>query len=388
MQTWPTTENCSMIPVLSPEDILTTRDLIRIPILNKDAILDNFPDKIVAKNFKSSQYSARMTSGSSGKKLNVLLDHKVAAIYRLMQLRQLIHIGYKPWYHAVYIRYGPPVTRLLIQKFGLLRRSYLPLEWSPEKQLSKLVEVKPQILNAYPSVLYLLASVIKPDQAEKIGLKFVLSNSELLTETARHTIENAFRCKVYDDYSCLEFSAIGFECRKQNLHVASDNVIVEILDEAGRPLPPGERGRIITTSLHNYSMPYIRYEIGDVGILSKNQCPCGRTFPYFQSMLGRSDDFITKPDGTLIDPQTIVFQIETIDAVKEFRILQYVDYRLTAHIVLHENATFDEVERKIRKNLRAVLEDDNVKIDVVRVPVLERGSTGKHRAVISDLASK
>jgi phenylacetate-CoA ligase len=327
-----------------------------------------------------------MTSGSSGKKLNVLLDHKIAALYRLMQLRQLIEIGYKPWYHAVYVRYGPPVTKLAIQKFGLLRRSYLPLEWSPEKQLSKLIEIKPQILNAYPSVLYLLARIIKPDQAKKIGLKFVLSNSELLTDTARHTIEDAFHCKVYDDYSCLEFSAIGFECSRQNLHVASDNVIVEILDKMGRPLPPGEKGRIIITSLHNYSMPYIRYEIGDVGILSQNRCPCGRTFPYFQSILGRSDDFVTKPNGSLVDPQTIVFQIETIGDVKEFQILQDVDYHLTVNVVLHENGDFAEVSRKIRQNLFGVLQD-NIKVDVIEVSSLERGTTGKHRSVISKIAS-
>ncbi len=205
---------------LRPQDVRSITDLSKIPVLTKDIILENYPDKITSRRVDPNRCSSRMTSGSSGKKLDVLLDHKVAALYRLMQFRQLCDFGYKPWYKSVYIRYGPPVTELAIQKFGLLRRSYLPLEWPAEKQLSKILDIRPQILNAYPSVLYLLAKVITKEQASKLGLKFILSNSELLTDSIRNTVEHAFQCKVYDDYSCLEFSAIGFECRMQNLHVA------------------------------------------------------------------------------------------------------------------------------------------------------------------------
>lgn len=371
---------------LAPDDIRSVRDLAAIPILNKDAILANFPGDIVAKNVSPDHYSERMTSGSSGKKLNVYLDHKAAALYRLMQLRQLIELGYKPWYKAVYIRYGLPVTTLAIQKLGLLRRSYVPLEWPPERQLDGIMKIRPDFLNAYPSVLYLLAKTVSEEQAAQLGLKFILSNSELLTPGARKTIEEAFHCGVYDDYSCLEFSAVGYECRKQHLHVALDNVIVEIVDEEGRPLPPGEKGRIVVTALNNYAMPYIRYEIGDVGILSGTKCPCGRTFPFFESILGRSDDFIALPDGQMIDPQSVVFQIEPIGEVKEFRILQDANFSITVLVVLHEDGNFNAVRRQILKNLQTVL-DDTVKIDVAQIAAIDRGATGKHRSVVSRISA-
>lgn len=368
---------------LRPQDIRDLADLKKIPTLNKDIILANYPDGMVARNIPQDHYSERMTSGSSGKKLNVLLDHKAAALYRLMQLRQLLDVGYRPWDKMVYVRYGPGVTQLALQKMGLFRRAYVPLEWPPERQLKSILKIRPQILNAYPSVLYLLAKTVTDEQAEKLRLKFILSNSELLTENARKTIEDAFRCNVYDDYSCLEFSAIGFECRMQHLHVALDNVIVEIHDEAGRPLPPGRKGKIVITALNNYSMPYIRYEIGDIGILSKSRCPCGRSFPFFETIMGRSDDFIALPDGKLVDPQTVVFQIEPIDDVKEFRILQDMDYSLTVYVVLRENDRIEQVRKTILANLHAVL--GGIGMKVVQIQSIDRGTTGKHRSVVSKI---
>jgi len=370
---------------IKPKDIASMRDLVKIPILTKDIILANYPDKILAAGVDWKHCSPRMTSGSSGKKLQVVLDLNVAAQYRMMQLRQLIDVGYKPWDRIVYIRYAPPVTKVVLQKLGLFRRYYVPLEWPPERQLSEILRFKPQIINAYPSALHLLARTVTRDQAKKLRLKFLLSNSELLTRHIRESLEEVFQCKVYDDYSCLEFSAIAFECRMQSLHIASDNVIVEILDGDGNQLPPGEQGRIVITALNNYAMPYIRYEIGDIGILSDEICPCGRRFPVLKSIVGRCDDFVVMPSGRLIDPQTAVFQIEVIPEVKEFRVIQGKDYKITVNIITQEGAEFVRIEDQIKKKLGSVF-NDSLRVDVNQVSILERGTTGKHRSVISHIA--
>ncbi len=166
----------------------------------------------------------------------------------------------------------------------------------------------------------------------------------------------------------------------------ADNVIVEIHDENGRTLPPGEKGKIVITALNNYSMPYLRYEIGDIGILSQSKCACGRTFPYFQSIVGRSDDFIVLPNGKLLDPQTMVFQVETISAVKEFKIHQDIDYNITVYVVIDQDSQIENVRRRILNNLRDIL-GGMIKIDVVPVQFLERGATGKHRSITSRLSA-
>jgi phenylacetate-CoA ligase len=372
---------------LKPEDVNSVSDLHLVPILTKDTILANYPKRILASRVNWSKCSPRMTSGSSGKKLEVVLDHEVAALYRLMQFRQLLDVGYKPWDKIAYIRYSPPVTSIILQKLNFFRRHYIPLEWTPEQQVSEILRLKPQIINAYPSVLYLLAKTIGLDQGKRLHLKLLMSNSELLTGHAREYIEDVFQCKVYDDYSCLEFSAIGFECKMQNLHVAADNVIVETLDPEGNQVPPGEQGRIIVTALNNFSMPYLRYEIGDIGVLSDKKCSCGRQFPVLQSIRGRSDDFVAMPSGQLVDPQTVVFQIEIIPEVKEFRILQREDHGITVNIIPRDDADFELIRSEVAQKLQRLF-DHSVNVEVREVATLERGSTGKHRSVISRVAPR
>ncbi len=367
---------------IRPDSISSFDDLEGVPILTKDIVLANYPDGILMCGVDPARCSPRMTSGSSGKKLEVVLDNDVAALYRLMQFRQLIDIGYKPWDKMAYVRYSPPVTRIALQKVNLFRRSFIPLEWGPERQVSEIDKIRPRIINAYPSVLYLLAKTLGSERGRALNLKFLMSNSELLTAYARAYIEDIFQCKVYDDYSCLEFSAIAFECRMQNLHVAADNVVLEIVDQDGRRLPAGEPGRIIVTSLNNYSMPYIRYEIGDVGTLSAEKCPCGRHFPVLKAIVGRCDDFLVMPSGKLMDPQTIVFQIETIPEVKEFRVVQKDNKDLMISIVPEGAVDFRKLKDEIDAKIKRVV-NGSIHVDVIEVEALDRGSTGKHRSIMS-----
>ena len=367
---------------LHPGSIVTLDDLRKVPVLTKEMVRAGYPGDILVSGLDRSECSPRMTSGSSGNKLEVMLDHRVAALYRLMQLRQLTGLGYRPWDTMAYVRFTPPVTSIVPQKMGLFRRSFIPLEWGPERQAEEVLRTRPRIINAYPSVLYLLAKTLGREDGRRLKLKFLMSNSELLTAHARECMEDVFGCKVYDDYSCLEFSAIAFECRMQKLHVAADNVIVEVLDDRGDRLPAGEPGRMIVTSLNNYSMPYIRYEIGDVGVLSGGKCPCGRRFPVLEAIVGRCDDFLVMPSGRLVDPQTVVFQIETIPEVREFRVIQQEDGSLTVSIVPEGVVEFMRIREQIAEKLK-VLFGGTLPVDVIETTALDRGSTGKLRSVFS-----
>ncbi|MHB8108978.1 MAG: phenylacetate--CoA ligase family protein [Syntrophorhabdaceae bacterium] len=367
---------------LKPRSGMTLDDLKDIPVLTKDDIVRNYPHNMLADNAGGIGCSARMTSGSSGKKLEVVLDNNVAALYRLMQLRQLIDIGYRPWYTMAYVRFSPPVTSTWLQKIKLFRRFYIPLEWDPRRQVAEIMRRRPDVINAYPSVLFLLAKTIGQEDADSLGLKFIMSNSEVLSAHVRDFCEEKFQCKVFDDYSCLEFSAIASECRLQNLHIAADNVIVEVLDDAGNRLSPGAAGKLVLTSLNNYSMPYIRYEIGDVGAVSGDLCPCGSNFPVLTNIAGRCDDFIVLPSGELIDPQTIVFQVETLSAVKEFRIVQQEDKNITISIIPQNLSDFLGIAEEIKTRMCKLL-GRSLHIKVIRVNSFDRGSTGKHRSVIS-----
>jgi len=367
---------------LKPSDIQSKKDLPKIPILSKDLIKSHYPEKVLAKNVDNKRCSVRKTSGSSGNILEVVLDLSVTYQYHLQQFRQLIDIGYIPTDKIAYIRYSYPATNIALQKIGLFRRDYIQLTLNPRQQIEELLRIRPNIINAYPSVLYLLAKNVTKKEAEDLNLKFVLSNSELLYGYMRETIEGKFNCRVYDDYSCLEFSSIGFECRRQNLHVTSDNVIVEVVDEMGKLLPEGQEGRLIITALNNKAMPYLRYEIGDIGALSPEKCPCGRGFPIFKTLRGRCDDFLLMPDDSLLDPQTVVFQVETIPEVMEFQILQKKQNSLQINLVIRDGNDDEKVKMEAVSNLKRVI-SQGMDINVDIKEKLQRGSTGKIRSVIS-----
>ena len=131
---------------LKPEDVNSVSDLHLVPILTKDTILANYPNRILSSDVNWSKCSPRMTSGSSGKKLEVVLDYEVAALYRLMQFRQLLDVGYKPWDKIAYIRFSPPVTNIILQKLNFFRRHYIPLECKPEQQLQRSSALNPKSL--------------------------------------------------------------------------------------------------------------------------------------------------------------------------------------------------------------------------------------------------
>ena len=121
---------------------------------------------------------------------------------------------------------------------------------------------------------------------------------EALQDFQRDLFARVFQCECYSYYGAFETSAIACECPEHSgYHVAAENVIVEVVDVEGRPVAPGQEGRVLTTNLHNYGMPMIRYEIGDLAVTSDRQCPCGRGLPLLAAVNGRTADVLHTTDG-------------------------------------------------------------------------------------------
>ncbi len=102
---------------------------------------------------------------------------------------------------------------------------------------------------------------------------------------------------VQDVYSCEELGFLALQCpQHEHYHVQSESVLVEVLDEQGNPCAPGQIGRVVLTSLHNFAMPLIRYAIGDYAEVGA-ACPCGRGLPVLTRILGRRRNRVALPDG-------------------------------------------------------------------------------------------
>ncbi len=150
--------------------------------------------------------------------------------------------------------------------------------------------------------------------------KAVISTGETLNKWRREIIEEAFG-RVYNFYGAREAPSIAGECSDGSLHVFSFNNLVEILDDSGRKAPSRVLGNVVVTPLHNYAMPLIRYEIGDMARAVEGRCPCGSILPRMGRIEGRTTEFVVRRDGSLLGGEFFegVFRVE--GWVREFQVI-------------------------------------------------------------------
>ena len=142
---------------------------------------------------------------------------------------------------------------------------------SIQKYVNMINTQKPVYFYGYASALHLLAQLmINKNIKIKYKLKGIVSTSENLYDFQRKTIEQAFDCPVINEYGARDAGIIAYECPKGRMHISAENMIVEILDiQTNQPVEPGKPGLVVITDLNNFSMPRLRYKLGDVAALSK-----------------------------------------------------------------------------------------------------------------------
>ena len=189
----------------------------------------------------------------------------------------------------------------------------------PEAEIVRaLNDFQPTMLNGYPSNLALLADYegldIRPD--------VVITGGELLTDPIRQKLRDRFGCYVQTHYSCTEGGEIACECREGHLHINEDWVILEPVDQEGRPVAPGVRSdRVFITNLSNRIQPFIRYELTDRVIVHEEPCPCGRTTRWLE-IEGRTDDILTFSGGVSVAPMSLYKVLEEVPKVRRFQLVQ------------------------------------------------------------------
>ncbi len=140
-----------------------------------------------------------------------------------------------------------------------------------------------------------------------LGVRAVVSTSEVLTRRDRELISEAFGAPVYDEYGCGEVGAVLYECERGRLHLMAENLFVELLPDPTPDEP--EAARLVVTDLHNRATPLIRYNLGD-RVVPAPPCSCGRGLPAYQRVFGRAYDFITAPDGTRFHGEFFMYLLE------------------------------------------------------------------------------
>lgn len=343
---------------IRPGEIKTAEDLRKLPILTKDDVRNHFSE-LVAANAGEFKYGIGMTSGSTGNPLTFYLDQQNREIEyaTLWRQRRWANVdldsriaslrGFRGNLRSISFQSGKPRWKfnalskeLEFNIFGLDKETL-------KTQIQQLAKFRPCLIEGYPSAIELFAKYILKHDIKSVSPVAVQTSSETLSKHQRAVIEEAFNCKVYDWYGQSEYVVAAGECPEGNHHIVESGIVEFIKD--GERVSQGEIGEIIGTGLYNYSMPFIRYRITDLGKYSKRKCSCGRGLPIVQSIEGRVYDSILTPDGRIHTGVSVAYYWEKeivpfTPNVEHVHIVQKSKNKLLIEIVKKEGYSESETQ--------------------------------------------
>ena len=241
---------------------------------------------------------------------------------------------------------------------------------------------QPQTILAYPSSLYQFAKFLYENGlTPKWELKGIISSAEMLHPHYRALAEDVFSTKVYNRYGGREVGLIAMECAEGRMHINSRDIYLEI----DSPNPYTQPGEILITQLNNYVMPFIRYRIGDIGILSDEVCPCGNALPILEDLLGRTTATFRTRTGMLVHGGYFTQQFYEVDGVNQFQIIQETLKHCVLKLVVNERWT-DTTRRFLVQSIQKVLGGDVV-VTVEFVDDIPLPTSGKRQFTISKVGT-
>jgi phenylacetate-CoA ligase len=210
----------------------------------------------------------------------------------------------------------------------------------------------------------------------------VLTFGETVDPALRRRTRAMLGATIRDRYSCEEVGAIAFQCphSDENYHIASSNVVVEILDDGGHSCPPDTIGRIVVTGLHNYASPVVRYELNDLAAWQP-RCACGRAEPVLTQLLGRKRFLVRLPSGGRIAVRLGAKEWLDIAPVREHRLVQVSERVIHVELVLERPLT--EAERTAVVALLSREISPDLTYEVRQVERIEWGPTYKRQDLVS-----
>lgn len=363
---------------ITPDNIKNVADLEKLPILKRGDVLEN-QAQMVNSEFQPNNCIRKTTSGSTGEQVVCLFDPNAWYHLEGIALRGQFQGGLKLKYKVAVVVTPQSIARNKFYKYlsRLGRLKYASLFADIEATLSSLTRFNPHILKTCPSFL---RAATETDAAFYCPLVF--SMSEVLDPDLRRQVETGFNARVIDLYGAVEFTSIAWECRDSSLyHVDADAVIVETVKlDSGSPANLGEPARVLVTGLLNRAMPLIRYELGDIGVLSDDECSCRVKLPIMKRIEGRRVDCIRLPSGRLISPYTLTEIIRHFNGIKQYQIIQEESDRILVKIVPRPG-----FEDKVMADWppRFELVGDDVKIEPQVVSSISVGNHGKYKYVAS-----
>lgn len=366
-----------------------------IPVLQKSDLQLPLEQRLSTGYTKKNCY-VNKTSGSSGHPFIFAKDKEAHALSwaEFIDRYQWFDLNFQNSLQARF--YGIPLNPISYQKERLKdrlsSRFRFPIFNLSEEKMERFLTIfrrkKFEYINGYTSSIVLFAKFLKKKDIVLTevcpSIRLCIVTSEMLFEDDKKLLESTFGVAVVNEYGASELGLIGFTDETDDFIANSECLFVEILDQNNIPVPNGQPGRIVITSLYNKAHPMIRYDIGDTGMLSTKST---LKKPIIEALIGRTNDIAKLPSGKTVPGLTFYYVtksvIEDDGNVKEFIIIQQ---ELDSFKIIYTsvNPLTKVEEAKIKRGLFTYLEQD-LKLEFERVAILDRSNRGKLKQFISEL---
>jgi len=373
---------------VDPDSITGAASIRKLPILTKERVRSTPLKQRTAAGFDESCCMPRSTSGSTGIPITVLEEPRAKSHRAALHLRRLWAYGMRPTHTLCNAIPNVNAGGLTFGGAGLwgsvVRRKIktLVLTGDLNEQIDLIFKWKPDVIIAAPSYFRDLASLIE-EKGRRISFKVALPTGEMLDPPTRKLIGDTFHSEVYDFYGATELGGVAWECPTHNgYHINYESFVVECVRD-GEPVAEGEPGDLCISNLYRKATPMIRYLIGDAATLVDDDCPCGRGLPLVKDIQGRVVDFIKTPDGGSISPYMIMFVLESVSGLAQYKVIQRSDYSIEL-LVRIVDCEVEPVLQSLRQHCKQLF--GNMPHEIRIVGRIETSTAQKYRVVESDLA--
>ena len=374
---------------LNLNDIKSLTDLAKLPVLSRDKVRDEF-DTLISRGYPKKKMKYGVTGGSTGEPTRFYTTKENRSWSTAARYLAWRWAGFEVGDKFAQV-FGLHLDRPMFQSVWaklegkMKRRVSLDAYQMPEKTIEKFVQkmkkFKPKILYGTATSVANLAKFIEDRRIEEFHLRSVIIDSMSLFEHEVEMIETVFGCKVWWNYHNRENGTFASECSEhKGYHLFSQNFVFDFISE-GEKIAPGEIGSIVVTDLTNYAMPFIRYEVGDMGVPSDDICTCGRGLPLMRRLLGRTSEILVSATGEFMQNPfsgRLKYIIETLD-IKQYQIVQETQTKIIVRIVPGKTYTSKDT-KIIRKMMHSLMGD--LEIEVELVDSIAKSKSGKRKVVI------
>jgi len=374
---------------LKPDDIQSTAHLQKLPILTKEDVHKYMGD-MISSEFKPNELVFVHTSGTTGKSLQFYMEP------RAFQFRWAVWWRHRKWFG---IEFDSPYASFTGLSAVPLQQTAPPF-WRENRPMHQTIftmhHIVPEKIDAivarlnrygfdyyhgYPSIIYNLAVLIQEHNQEITRPpKIIFTGAENLYEDQRQAMREVIKCPVTDHYGFSEGCGNASRCSEDLYHEDFEYGILECVNP--ELLGDGSiRGNIIATGFGSYAMPFIRYDVGDVGTWVTTNCKCGRRSKTLIRVEGRTEDYIITPEGRKIMRFDYIFK--DTHSIKEAQVVQRELGSLCLRVVRRSSYSISDEEflrEEINRRVSA-----KIKVKFEYVEEIGRETSGKFQAVKSEI---